>query len=242
MIPGDIDLTENLDFRKVVKKEAPQLPEIWNKNNQNKVSASIDNISYTTNSNYYYTYRSDTYYSRPINFSYYAYNNDRYQQSIYDQLSIEDIDIQFNTWFDHDTISYNITSSTSSSLPNIIFKIENEYDIFGNVKEYYNEDIPKIPWSKNHIYSYENNIAWNNKSFKYNFDLYYPEDNIPWCIKENKKYDLTTIFSRAKNLISWLSDKGNRFIDDYLRSDEDDHNLSYLTNMSWIGIKDAIIE
>ena len=29
MIPGDIDLTQKLDFRNVKKKELPQLPASW---------------------------------------------------------------------------------------------------------------------------------------------------------------------------------------------------------------------
>ena len=49
MIPGDIDLTEKLDFRRVVKREIPQLPAKWNNENTLNVknnSFCIDSSSY----------------------------------------------------------------------------------------------------------------------------------------------------------------------------------------------------
>ena len=41
MIPGNIDLTENLDFRKVVKKEIPQLPDSWKGNGIDKLNTFV---------------------------------------------------------------------------------------------------------------------------------------------------------------------------------------------------------
>ena len=38
MIPGDIDLTQNLDFRNVKKRETPQLPAFFNGRNKINIS------------------------------------------------------------------------------------------------------------------------------------------------------------------------------------------------------------
>ena len=58
MIPGNIDLTENLDFRNVRKREIPQLPASW----KEKDRINVDNecaITTISNTNITLTYRMD---------------------------------------------------------------------------------------------------------------------------------------------------------------------------------------
>ena len=59
MIPGDIDLTENLDFRKSRKKEIPKLP--WNKNNISTINESDITITLDNSANNITYYNYDEY-------------------------------------------------------------------------------------------------------------------------------------------------------------------------------------
>ena len=116
MLPGDIDLTQNLDFRKQVKKELSQFPATWNGDGKISNKLNYDNfignisvsndytltISNTTNDNtrvsiYRYDTDSDIITSSPIVM--YRYNNQ-------------------NTWFEYNTHGDDCltTSSTTSSI------------------------------------------------------------------------------------------------------------------------------
>lgn len=237
MIPGDIDLTEKLDFRKVVKKEIPKLPEKWDKNNLN---ISLDSsISVETN---YINIGNSTYtYSLPT---------DSIVNINYDIL---------NTWFDYDnytislsdntysTISFNvqnnnITSSTCTYLGNSFTWEKQEdytYDVFGNKINSYS-DILKIPWDDGIHFSNCKSIAWDNYGNRNNI---FHEEDIPWDFYDDldNEYNLSDRFMKAKKLINWLSDKSISFISNYFNTDEE-KDLSYLTNMSWIRVKDAVID
>ena len=187
MIPGDIDLTENLDFRKVVKKEVPQLPDAWNKKNGKskfKFSSSLSvssTSSYTTNN----LYISSSY-------NYIDTIDSATTDSIYFNIIDDDI-------IDISTISFSIddhnlirTTVSSNSSTNVYISYENEYidtiasssnyfkintkvdeyDVFGNKKNYSVIDIPRIPWDKKRIYGCSS-IPWNRHRYydKSQYDL-----------------------------------------------------------------------
>lgn len=261
MIPGDIDLTEKLDFRKVVRKEIPQLPSTWNgKNSLSNFQTNSINITSTIRT-------TMTYQILDQNIQYW-YDDDHLNTISVD----DDFDsiTTFNTspsrrtnsytlrdnWITWNNDDYNLVinySSSTSSSRTFKTKIsygESERDVFGNMK-IPEERIPDIPWSltkKRNVVS-SRSIAWKNSydnlwhSFRDDDDKHIPK--IPWYFNKSrrpdKEVDLTSVVSRARNLISWLSDKSTRVIENYLSSDEE-VDLSYLTRMGWIGVRDAVIE
>lgn len=245
MIPGDIDLTENLDFRKVIKKEIPKFPALFKQKAEIQAHSNHDVFMYTpvnstitvqyNSSSTYWTFQLPTYFDNDMTlytdptsrYNYLNYNGTSY---LYTALT-------------------NQQSETTTCNNNYIFStltnVKDAYDIFGNKKKIDIEDIPKIPWNRNKkngiIYTYS--IPWKCENSINLLNL--EESNIPWrhyTIKNiEREVDLTSVFERAKNLIAWLQDKSSSFIRNYLNSENDESNLSYLTNMRWIHVNDAII-
>lgn len=213
MIPGDIDLTENLDFRKSRKKEIPKLP--WNKNN---ISTINELIAFDNNTNVITYYNYDEYGVR---------HNNVYYDEI---LSLYDGTTSYN--FISDNESFTTTSTLLTSL-RLKFN-ETKKDVFGNIikkdKPIKNicwsafnkikEVIPIIPWKRSYndyrIYS----IKFNNTNNK-----------IPWETSMHIKIN--------DNPICYLNGKSNSFIDEYFHKRD---NSNYLTDMNWLRIHDAIIE
>lgn len=247
MIPGDIDLTENLDFRKRVKKELPQLPSVWNKNEVKINNKYNFNVTYTSSSNSTTTYNISTN-THIDDITWFGYYND------FDTISnyVSSVSIYNNssttpayiTWNDTDDSTY----TTSDRLLANIRKEEIEKDIFGNIKRK-PECIPKIPWGSSYLHFLEfKPIAWQSRYSGIKTYISLDSDNkIPW--KDEHYHDAIISsswkkeneYDRVKKLISWLSDKSFTFIKRYLDHDNEE-DLSYLTNMSWIRVKDAIIE
>ena len=251
MLPGDIDLTQNLDFRKQVKKELPQFPATWNGDGKISNKLNYDNfignisvsndytltISNTTNDNtrvsiYQYDTDSNIITSSPIVM--YRYNNQ-------------------NTWFEYNTHDDDYLT-TSSSTPSITINkyIEPEKDMFGNIIESKQEQQPKcshcgellMPWEHSYCSNCNNKFKrpipdtpWENQNkFKYSSYIYYnSDDRIPW---ETEVYYNE---SKSQEPICYLADKSKAFIERYLNRFEED-NESYLTNMGWIRVRDAIID
>ena len=217
MIPGDIDLTENLDFRKSRKKEIPKLP--WDKNNISTINESDITITLDNSANVITYYNYDEYGVR---------HNNVYYDEI---LSLYDGTTSYN--FISDNESFTTTSTLLTSL-RLKFN-ETKKDVFGNIikkdKPIKNicwsafnkikEVIPIIPWKRSYndyrIYS----IKFNNTNNK-----------IPW---ETSNY----INTNNTNPICYLNGKSNSFIDEYFHKKD---NSNYLTDMNWLRIHDAIIE
>ena len=234
MIPGNIDLTEKLDFRNVVKKEWPQLPAIWDKNKLNTEGIKPDAITTYTNTIYHDYTDYDSIYSSDFTINYTI--TPQYYTTSYDTYNFNYVT---TSW----TFLQNNTTSSTNRIPITICCVEDK-DVFGNVKNNYVKDIPKIPW-KSKESDYYSRIPWEGKSLKHKLfgssshDYY---EDIPW--DEDDVEDKPRLYSeidKAKHLISWLFDKTNSFIKNYFTSD-DDVSLSYLTNMSWIRVKDAVID
>lgn len=227
MIPGNIDLTENLDFRRVVKKEVPQLPAEWKGNkanfiSNNELSININNI--TTNSNITLSTNTTTII---------RYSSETPINTYYD-ITWHDI----SDWYIEDyhyTMFNQITSSSNSRIR--ITQKEPERDIFGCIKEYPKE-IPKIPWDEK-IEKHIAPIPWRNG---YILDDYEEYDTIPWETDNSRTWaNLNSKTNRIRDSIAWLADKSQSFIDRYLNQ-HDDTDLNYLTNMSWIRVSDAVID
>ena len=230
MIPGDIDLTENLDFRKSRRKELPSLP--WS-----NISLNNDGIIITTN------------YVQPMS-SLSQYNNFNiyYDDIITEELWIDD---SFGNHFTSTTTSSSTSTILySNSIETIIYNdtssktykalYKTKKDIFGNlipskeiipkicyeIKEKISERIPKLPWKTNHnlfINECDNRIPWKKRS-KFRF---------------NKSWELD--FKPNTNPICYLEGKSSSFIRSYLNRETED-NHGYLTNMGYLRIHDAIIE
>lgn len=246
MIPGDIDLTENLDFRKVKKKEIPQLPASWNgKDKLNTLN--IDNsyiTSLSTSSNYTFTYRYNEY----TEYNYWTIEDvDNYLNVTIDTNDI----ITTSTWtYDSyqyfDTYTTELTTTSSSNKLRLESKSnKSKKDIFGNIiKE--PEPIPEIPWKEKRKYNYDVPIPWKRRSKQW--IKYDSEPAIPWDTDDDwgwNNYDkpnLSRPYDRAKHLISWLFGKSRTFIERYFDTEDEKVDLSYLTNMSWIRVHDAVID
>ena len=137
MVPGDIDLTENLDFRKSRKATIPKIP--WSELHDNIISEDMLNSV-----------------TMPISSTNIEFRVTGSTMRItYDDFTTDTLYIQYDngSW-------YNI-SSTNSSTDSSIISVNNYYpkkDIFGNIiKEkapipklpYHNEPkdcIPYLPW------------------------------------------------------------------------------------------------
>ena len=215
MIPGDIDLTENLDFRKSRKKEIPKLP--WNKNNISTINESDITITLDNSAN---------------NITYYNYD----EYGVIRYGTYDEILPLYDSITSYDFISYNESfTTTSTQLTSLRLKFnETKKDVFGNIikkdKPIKNicwsafnkikEVIPIIPWKRSYndyrIYS----IKFNNTNNK-----------IPWK---------TSMYIKINdNPICYLNGKSNSFIDEYFHKRD---NSNYLTDMNWLRIHDAIIE
>lgn len=261
MIPGDIDLTENLDFRNIKKRELPQLPASWK--GKDRINISTGNLSTYISTNDI-TYNIQT----PYTFSWTYTDDDRITTTIrtrgirevhndsqlsWSITSYDDdyLDSTIYTWNRYDEINY--TSLLSSNIYEYDNKIsvklidsdKSKYDVFGNkIKQ--PEQIPKIPWSKKLYTSSIPSIPWSKRKWTFYNEDYIP--NIPWDVEDDwmvyrnkRNNNLSSPIDRAKKLISWLSKKSSSFIDRYFEKDED-VNTSYLTNMSWIHVHDAVID
>lgn len=163
MLPGDIDLTENLDFRKTVRKKVPKLPDNWNAKKPLNFNISDYNLSSTTS------------YERRIsdnNCYILNYNND-YQFNITHTLSSYAINY------------YNINNSSTSYrfINDYTISCEDETDVFGNkIKQC--TIIPDIPWDVLSKSNFKKLIPWDNILFN---NLDYDDDNIAWGSEE---YDI----------------------------------------------------
>lgn len=259
-LPGDIDLTENLDFRKVVKRKLPQLPDSW-KGDKNKLIVS-DNINITwtinTTSSYISTLNSNTYDLTSItstsdSFNITDWNNDSIGEleNIHIESDRTSFTYRINSTNTYTTNMYyydtngNSWSSQSSKIASIEFKEKKDkYDVFGN-KIVPPKEIPRIPWEgKENKWRHTNKrIAWKNNMYHDRFSLRNDyNDCIPWKIERiSKRYDLYDTIERARYLICWLFDKSRNNIRKYFET-EDDVDLSYLTNMGWIRVHDAVID
>jgi hypothetical protein len=259
MIPGDIDLTEKLDFRKVVRKEIPQLPATWNgKNSLSNFQTNSINITSTVRTTMtYQIFDQNIQYWYDDHWNTINYDDDfdsitTFTTSPSQRTNSYALRDNWITWNDDDynlVINYSSSTSSSRTYKTTISYGKPEHDVFGNVK-IHEEKIPDIPWdlTKRRNKVSINSIPWKNKyedvwnSFR-DDDEYIPK--IPWHFNKSrrpdKEVDLTSVVSRARNLISWLSDKSTRVIENYLSSDEE-VDLSYLTRMGWIGVRDAVIE
>lgn len=247
MIPGNIDLTENLDFRRVVQKEIPQLPDSWKGNSINKLNTYLsDNIiSLTTSTNSYtsHTYSITNYLN--TNDSWMTLSND----SLIESYNITDWNITYDATISQTTI--NVTYDTDSTIyyntgstTYFISPPKKEYDIFGNLTDNTIEEIPKIPWDTEPYKRPIKNICWKSYYGWESKDDYEP--SIPWdyypYARPPKRIDMTDIVDRAKNLICWFRDKSSSFIRNHIEAEEELVDLSYLTNMNWIRVHDAVID
>lgn len=253
MIPGDIDLTENLDFRNVKKRELPQLPASWDgKDRLNTAQINSNNIitTYST-TNGSWTLRYGDGYFEPITvsditlvnnddelelISHWSYNYEWHSNSINSTIiNNQYYDLYFN---------YDSTTTTSNKTRLNISYEEDEFDIFGNrIKP--TPVIPQIPWKEKKEYDvYTDPICWEKherKWIRHNEDYIPP---IPWDDEEDDyvEQDLSSPYKRAKNLICWLRNKSKSFIERYFDTEDEEVDMSYLTNMSWIRVHDAVID
>lgn len=236
MIPGDIDLTKNLDFRRTRRKEIPQFPAGWKNGGGNIGINTIDTTLYHYD-NYIFTITNTT------------SNRSTFTVTVYDDIS--DIDGMIYHWSSHDnyfTVSANsslttLTTTSDSINKYIVTKAEPERDIFGNIIEL-EKPLEQICWEKDELANNRKKkpikqIPWIDDNH-HNFNLtrdYDHDDRIPWDTEDNHHKKKESIADR----ICYLAGKSARFISDYFNEDEEDLS-SYLTNMNWIRIRDAIIE
>lgn len=249
MLPGDIDLTQNLDFRKQLKKELPSFPDAWNADDRinRKLSYNYLNNNRYTQTNSVIT-RINNIYSSQYYITYSDYNTTTPQRAeSYIYYNNQSIRVEYNSG---DTY---LTTTSTNDYVTISKYTDPEKDIFGNIIEIKQKQHTKcslcgellMPWEKKYcsncnkkFKTHIKNIPWENQNkFKHNLFIYDDYDGIPW---ETEEY-LFDDGSKSQEPICYLADKSQSFIERYLNRNEED-NTSYLTNMNWIGVRDAVVE
>lgn len=239
MIPGDIDLTENLDFRKTRRKELPALPEKWGKNNNSIIRC--DNLYYDDIDGSIITFTD-----------YIVDSNGWFSISTSDNTTSASIEYtnSYNLTINTNSNTYYLNSITLSDFgytwsvntDNIVMhKPVKKKDIFGNIimEE---KPIEKICWHNKELsYKYKDrsdkSIPWK-KVNRVSLKRYHIDNiQIPWDIEDSYVRKKESISDR----ICYLAGKTSRFISRYLNRDSEDLT-SYLTNMNWIRVHDAVID
>lgn len=215
MVPGDIDLTENLDFRKSRKATIPKIP--WSELHDNFISEDmINTISL-------YNFDDNTFRITTTSTSTTTGSSITTSMHIsYDDTRTDNFYIQYDN-NDNGLFWYNIPRHSST------ISVNNYYpkkDIFGNtIKEeipipelcYYDnkqeEEIPKLPY-RDEPKEYISYLPWD---------------------------DAYTQFCDFCDPICYLDRMSASERRDYLRRNTID-NSKYLTNMHHIRVRDAIIE
>lgn len=249
MIPGNIDLTENLDFRNVRKRNIPQLPSSWKgKPKINNFSANSDNIITTSSNNITWTYSMDDGSDMTIRNYRLVYHDDWISWNDYNEYDYLTTRTSI-TYTNNDDVYFSDYNTTRiSNKLGIWVSKEDEYDIFGNrIKapevirqmpykfdaEKRHEHIDRICWEK-----YER--KWTRFDPDYIPPIPWEEEDDDWFALPRKV--LLTPYKRAKNFICWLRNKSRSFIENEINEGEEEVDMSYLTNMSWIRVKDAEID
>ena len=257
MVKGDIDLTENLDFYHDKKeKQLPVLP--WRKEKE-KTYLNTDDIEVPISSTSFMDYSWSSYY---YNVSPYSTNNTisytNYNFTLYYEILDDDgrISLPGSTWTSAMTNFYNITlpdpyyneilddNFTYKYYPN---DIKEKEDIFGGYKKK-----KKINNVKLNYCSYCRRHLESCKCNKYN-KLYSLSKSEILSVKsdDNINRELNTIkeiyrsrrFKRKekehKRKIPWLRHLNHRIYEDYIDDLHEEKDYSkYLTDMSWLGIRD----
>ena len=221
MVPGDIDLTENLDFRKSRKANIPKIP--WDELHDNFISEDMLNTVSL------YTFDDDTFRVTTTSSSTTTSNNisTTSMHITYDDFTTDTLYIQYDngSW-------YNI-SSTNSSTDSSIISVNNyrpKKDIFGNIiKE--KAPIPKLCY---YSHKQEKKIP----KLPYHDE---PKDCIPYLPWDDVYTPFCDFYKKKVEQICYLDGMSYGERRDYLRRNTID-NSKYLTDMRHIRIRDAIIE
>lgn len=220
MVPGDIDLTENLDFRKSRKANIPKIP--WDELHDNFISEDIINTVSL------YTFDDNTFRITATSSSTTTSNNisTTSMHITYDDTRTDSFYIQYDNnglfWHNIPTNSSTYTINANNYYP--------KKDIFGNIIK---GDIP-IP----ELCYYDNKQEEKIPRLPYHDE---PKDCIP-CIPWDDVYTPFCDFYKKKvEQICYLDGMSYGERRDYLRRNTID-NSKYLTDMHHIRIRDAIIE
>lgn len=263
MLPGNIDLTENLDFRldkkdkfEVIGNSIPWVQytdiDVFEKDtsiaNDDRLIEDLSDIAinnatrfryrYPGYNNYYYTFElGEDYY---IIENTYSYNMSSYI-NVYNSLYETTTSIQSyaaSSFYD-DNIIIDIEQNNDGTFKVITHQIDN-YDKLGlpyKNKEYDN-DLPFIGKPKKVITS----DTWYKRKTE---DTYYSiYDYIPWEMDREYNYSRTKIPWETKEKkeeeserIPWLDNLSYRIYNDYIKDlfEEQDYSR-YLTDMGWLGL------
>ena len=217
MVPGDIDLTENLDFRKSRKANIPKIP--WDELHDNFISEDMLNTVSL------YTFDDDTFRITTTSSSTTTSNNisTTSMHITYDDTRTDNFYIQY----DNGLFWYNIPRHSST------ISVNNYYpkkDIFGNIiKE--KAPIPKLCY---YSHKQEKKIP----KLPYHDE---PKDCIPYLPWDDVYTPFCDFYKKKVEQICYLDGMSAGERRNYLRRNTID-NSKYLTDMRHIRIRDAIIE
>lgn len=267
MLPGNIDLTENLDFRldkkdkfEVIGSSIPWVQytdiDVSEKDtpiSDNRIIEDLSTVAINNATRFKYRYPgyNNFYYTFELNEDYYIieniynYNISSYT-NVYNSLyeTSTSISSYITTSFYEDNTIIDIEQNNNGTFSVITHQIDN-YDKLGSYKnkEYdFDNDLPFIGKPKKSIIS----DTWYKRKTK---DTYYSiYDYIPWEINKNHNYSKLEIPWQAKEKnkekeserIPWLDNLSYRIYDDYIKDlfEEQDYS-EYLTNMSWLGLSSS---
>lgn len=228
MIPGDIDLTENLDFRNIRKSK---------ENSNNKIPWQIP-----TNQNNYYD-----------NFIQLDRRN-LHPTSLYNSMQMN-IFNESNSYLvsNYSSINYNISSTAEYTdfKYNIIYDFNNEYNVddyssvFKSKPRFTVEK--RIPWDDFRYSSFIDDLYKWHKSDQKEFwgnpkdHFEEPDDSYYVFLKiQDKRNNIKQgdELSIMKNNISYLKDMNRDLLESYIAALNDNIDMSYLLNMGHIRIND----
>lgn len=237
MIPGDIDLTENLDFRNIRKSK---------ENSNNKIPWQTPTDQNNHSDNFVQLDRRNLY---PTSLYNNLYNS--MQLNIFNESNSY---LVSNYSSIYSSINYNSSSTTveyANFKYNIIYDLNNEYNVddyssvFKSKPRFTKEK--RIPWDDFRYSSFIDDLYklhksdqkefWGNPKdhFKEPDDSYYVFLKIQDKRNNIKQGDELSIM---KNNISYLKDMNRDLLESYIAALNDNIDMSYLLNMGHIRIND----
>lgn len=249
MIKGDIDLTENLDFRYDSSDKLPQ--KLYNTVPWKEDDSSVTTINYTiydsiSNSNISLFYNNSTYnttiqttiQTQNLNLTGWYSNSNTFSDT-----SIENIyniynnvyDFDFSSLYEDNMITYNFEPTKQYITKKSIFGLPRDWD--SNITKHI-YDVKGAICS--HKYIYEKTAKHDlrhdkHRDFDFKETFYY--DQIPWSRKKKKQNTNNSRKYNGVRLCPWMDNMQYRIYNDYIDDlfQENDYS-KYLTDMAWLRL------
>jgi hypothetical protein len=247
MIKGDIDLTENLDFRYDSSDKLPQklyntVP--WKEEDD----SSVTTITYTiydsiSNSNISLFYNNSTYNTtiqtsiqwQDLNVTGWYSNSNTFNDTFIENLYNNVYHFDNSSLYEDNMITYNFEPAKLYSTKKSIFGLPRDWD--SNITKHIYDVKNAI---RGHKYIYEKTAKHDlrhdkHRDFDFKEPFYY--DQVPWSRKKKKQNTNNSRKYNGVRLCPWMDNMQYRIYNDYIDDlfQENDYS-KYLTDMAWLGL------